>query len=74
MENYFNRRKVIPKSSRFLFEMEIVILLSPLALSLSARAASTINTTNAYAWDANIGWTNWRPSAANGGSIDEYIC
>jgi hypothetical protein len=38
------------------------------------RAASTINSTNSYAWGANIGWTNWRPSAADGVAIGEFIC
>ena len=44
------------------------------ALSFSARAASTINPANQYGWGANIGWTVWRPSVADGVSIGEYIC
>jgi hypothetical protein len=43
-------------------------------LIVSGNAASTINATKAYAWGANIGWTNWRPSPANGVSIGRYIC
>jgi hypothetical protein len=43
-----------------------------------ARAASTINTTNQYAWGANIGWTNWRPDfdATNteGVIVGEFVC
>jgi hypothetical protein len=39
-----------------------------------SEAASTINTTNAYAWGANIGWTNWRPSATDGVVIGEFVC
>jgi hypothetical protein len=39
-----------------------------------ANATSTINSTNAYAWGANIGWTNWRPSAADGVVVGEYVC
>jgi hypothetical protein len=37
-------------------------------------ADSTINSTNAYSWGANIGWMNWRPSATDGVVIGEYIC
>lgn len=41
-----------------------------------ANATSTINSTNKYAWGANIGWTNWYD--ANGGAagvvIGEFIC
>src|ERR1700681_3436905 len=39
-----------------------------------ANATSTINSSNAYAWGANIGWTNWRPSAADGVVIGEFVC
>ena len=44
-----------------------------LLLSASSWAASTINTTNAYSYGANIGWMNWRPSLADGVEIDEYV-
>jgi hypothetical protein len=48
-------------------------------LSLGAsRAASTIDTTNQYAWGANIGWMNWRPDfdGANTEGVigGEFIC
>jgi len=43
-------------------------------LAAETRAASTINATNSYAWGANIGWTNWLPSAADGVVIGEYVC
>src|SRR6476646_1252056 len=43
-------------------------------LTTSNQGASTINATKAYAWGAHIGWTNWRPSSANGASIGRYIC
>jgi hypothetical protein len=52
----------------------LVALFSFLVGPLSLHAASTINATNAYAWGANIGWTNWMPSAADGVVIGEYIC
>jgi hypothetical protein len=45
-----------------------------LAASLGANAASTINATNHYAWGANIGWTDWKPSAADGVVVSEYVC
>lgn len=51
---------------------KIALLL--VAIASAAQAATTINSTNAYSWGANIGWTNWRPSAANGVSIGRYIC
>lgn len=40
-----------------------------LALAFAAtpvRAQSTIDATNKYAWDANTGWINFRPSSADG--------
>jgi hypothetical protein len=42
--------------------------------AMSADAASTINATNHYAWGANIGWTDWMPTAADGVVISEYVC
>ncbi|MEY2546875.1 MAG: hypothetical protein QOG48_1992 [Verrucomicrobiota bacterium] len=45
-----------------------------LALISTAHATSTINATNNSAYGANIGWTNWLPSAADGVVIGEYIC
>jgi hypothetical protein len=57
----------------------LCLLFGALALALNdANATSTINSTNAYAWGANIGWTNWRPDpdATNtiGVVIGEFIC
>ncbi len=40
----------------------------------TARAQSTINPTEPFAWAGNIGWTNWRPSAAGGAVIGRYVC
>ncbi|HEX8076544.1 MAG TPA: hypothetical protein VF511_01920, partial [Chthoniobacterales bacterium] len=40
----------------------------------AAQAASTINASNANAYGANIGFVNWKPSAADGVSIGEFIC
>jgi len=53
---------------------KLALLLTLAALPFTARAASTINATNAYAWGANIGWTNWLPSPADGVVIGEFIC
>lgn len=39
----------------------------------SARAASTINPTNKYAWAANAGWVDWHTDDPNGVSIGAYI-
>ncbi|MEY2573102.1 MAG: hypothetical protein QOJ87_1315 [Verrucomicrobiota bacterium] len=36
----------------------------------TARGTTTIDPTNKYAWAANIGFTNWRPSDANGVAIN----
>jgi hypothetical protein len=52
----------------------LLIAFSLALLARSGHAASTINSTKAYAWGANIGWTNWRPSGADGVSIGRYIC
>jgi len=55
--------------------MKTLACFAVLLVSLGTNwAASTINTTNHYAWGANIGWTEWRPSAADGVVIAEYVC
>ena len=45
-----------------------------LASAPCSRADSTIDPAAAFAWGGNIGWTNWRPSAADGAVIGEYVC
>ncbi len=56
----------------------IASLFALLVLMSGAHATSTIDTTNQYAWGANIGWTNWRPDfdATNteGVVVGEFIC
>ena len=52
----------------------LVAITALLALGFTARGASTIDPSNHSAWGANIGWTEWLPSAANGVVIGEYIC
>lgn len=49
-------------------------LLALAALAPAACAASTIDPAAAFAWGANIGWVNWRPSAADGIVTGEYVC
>jgi hypothetical protein len=39
-----------------------------------ASADSNINTQYAYAWGANVGWLNWRPDAAWGVDVGQFIC
>lgn len=38
------------------------------------RAQSTIDSSLAYGWSANTGWTNWRASVASGAAIGEFVC
>lgn len=38
------------------------------------RAATSIDPTNKFAWGANIGFTNWRPSDADGVNIGNTFC
>jgi hypothetical protein len=45
-----------------------------LLLPLAAVAQSTIDATQKYAWDANTGWINFRPSAADGVVAGEAFC
>jgi hypothetical protein len=42
--------------------------------SFPARAATTIDLANKYAYGANIGWMDWRGDIANGAVIGEYVC
>jgi hypothetical protein len=56
------------------------ICLLPLAIlfAFEGHAASTIDTTNQYAWGANVGWTNWRPdfdsTNTEGVIVGEFGC
>jgi len=38
------------------------------------RATTTIDPTNKFAWGANIGFTNWRPSDADGVAVGNNFC
>lgn len=48
-------------------------LLSLPFFAATSWAASTINPSEPYSYGANIGWMNWRPSAADGVEVDEYV-
>jgi len=37
-------------------------------------AATTIDSTNGYAYGANVGWVNWKGDTSNGAVIGEYVC
>ena len=50
--------------------LSLTILLS----LLPADAATTIHSTNAYAYGANIGWINFRGDGTNGVSITDHFC
>ena len=39
-----------------------------------ARAATTIDPVNKYAYGANIGWMDWRGDTNNGAVIGEFVC
>jgi hypothetical protein len=39
-----------------------------------ARAATTIDLVNRYAYGANIGWTDWYADGANGAVVNDYYC
>lgn len=53
---------------------KLALVLASLLLQLTSQGASTINFNNNSAWGANIGWTNWLPSAADGVVTGEYVC
>ena len=55
--------------------MKTLLALGLLAASVAAGwCATTIDATNKYAYGANLGWTNWRPSTAGGVATGEYVC
>ncbi len=49
-------------------------LLWLMATGTALGAASTINVGNRFAYGANIGRVNWRPSSAAGATMGEYVC
>jgi Bacterial TSP3 repeat len=57
-------------------KLVLFALLSALSLPPSAllQAATTINSSNKYAYGANLGWLNAYADGANGAVIGEYVC
>jgi hypothetical protein len=45
-----------------------------LLLTTTGRADTTIDPVNHYAWGANIGFTDWRPSTTDGVNIGDNFC
>ena len=45
-----------------------------LGLVVSSQAASSVNSTNRYAYSANVGWIDARADTTNGAVIGEYVC
>lgn len=59
-------------TSRLIFAViGAMILCAPLFL---ARATTTIDVDNRYAYIANMGWLDWRADSTNGVVIGEYVC
>lgn len=44
------------------------------AAHVSARAGTTIDAANHFAYGANLGWLDWRGDISNGIIIGEYVC
>ena len=49
-------------------------LLAILGVVSSARAATTIDAGNKYAYGANVAWVNWAGDGAHGAVIGAYVC
>src|SRR4051812_38679601 len=45
-----------------------------MVLVAASRADTTIDPTNRYAWGANIGFTDWRPSTIDGVNVGANFC
>src|SRR5438445_11469740 len=45
-----------------------------LLATCTARSATTIDSTNKYAYGANIGWMDWRGDTNSGAIVGEYVC
>jgi hypothetical protein len=50
------------------------LFLAAVGLNGTARAATTINATNRFAYGANFGWVNWSGDTNNGAVIGDYVC
>jgi hypothetical protein len=54
--------------------MKKITLICLIAGMTNAWAASTINSTDKFAYGANIGWLSAAADVANGSVIGEYVC
>jgi hypothetical protein len=53
----------------------LALIIAALCLANAARASSTINAANRYAYGANVGWIDWRgDDGINGAVIGEFVC
>src|SRR5262249_13519600 len=72
------RTQTIPETPAIMkTQLLIPLFLSSFCILLSAfpaRAATTINPGNKYAYGANIGWMDSRGDTNNGAVIGEYVC
>src|SRR3954469_11498951 len=50
------------------------VLLAAVFGAATASAQSTINSSNRFAYGANIGWVDGRADGTNGMVIGEYVC
>lgn len=51
-----------------------LVLIATLNPFSAARAGTTIDSVNRYAYGANIGWMDWVGDTNNGAVIGEYVC
>jgi hypothetical protein len=54
--------------------MKILALALVYSATLAAHGATSITSTNRYAYGANFGWIDWRGDTNNGAVIGEYVC
>jgi hypothetical protein len=54
-------------------KISVSIPISTVAIA-TLQAATTIDSTDKYAWAGNLGWANWHDLAATGAVIGEYVC
>ena len=54
-------------------KIPVSVLINTIAIT-TLQAATTVDSTNKYAWAGNLGWTNWHDLAATGAVIGEYLC
>ena len=53
----------------------LALIMAALCLAMAARASSTINATNRYAYGANVAWIDGRgDDGTNGAVIGEFVC